>query len=95
VPDPVFLTAQQREAGRKDYSQLAQIDPGNWMPAILIDWARDHPDDPRVPEGLHFAWRVDRFSCDDAKNRTREIVVLMHSRYPDSSWTKKTKYWYK
>ncbi|HLJ28217.1 MAG TPA: hypothetical protein VKY85_16010 [Candidatus Angelobacter sp.] len=95
VPDPAFLTAQERDVALKERSQLVQIGgPGDWMPAILIDWARKHPDDSRVPEALHFAWRVNRFSCDDSKNRTREIFTLLHSRYPDSPWTKKTKHWY-
>jgi len=95
VPEPAFLTAEQRDSGRKDHLQLVQIGkPGDFLPAILIDWARRHPNDPRVPESLHFAWRVVRFSCDEPRNRTREIFLLLHSRYPDSPWTRKTRHWY-
>jgi len=69
-------------------------DCGDWLSNTLLDWAKNHPDDNRSAEALHFAMRVVRFSADGSTKRGHEIYILLHGRYPDSEWAQKTKYWY-
>ena len=69
----------------------------SYLSAAAIAWARAHPSDPRVPEALHLAVRATHFgSSADASTSpySKEAFDLLHARYPDSPWTKQTKYWY-
>jgi len=60
-----------------------------------VAWARQHRDDPRVPEALHLAVRTSRYT-NNAKATTypKQAFQLLHSWYPNSTWTAQTPYWY-
>jgi hypothetical protein len=62
-----------------------------------VDWARKHPDDPRLPEALHRAVQASRYRCTDANTGkySKQAFDLLHGQYPKSKWTDRTKYWYK
>ena len=62
-----------------------------------LDWAQKHPDDPRLPEALHRAVQASRYRCTDADTGkySKQAFNLLHRKYPKSSWTARTKYWYK
>lgn len=95
VPQVAFLSAEQRDRGAREFRQIVDLgSPNDWLADVLIRWAKAHPHDPRSPEALHFAWRAVRYGCDGNKNRSREVFVLLHSRYPSSIWTKKTRVWW-
>jgi hypothetical protein len=69
----------------------------NYLCAAAIAWAKAHPEDPRVPESLHLAVRATRYGAGTDKESSRyskEAFDLLHKKYPDSPWTKQTKYWY-
>ena len=53
-------------------------------------------DDPRVPEALHYFVRARRYGCVDKSihSYSRRVFSLLHRRYPESEWTKKTTYWF-
>jgi TolA-binding protein len=61
-----------------------------------VNFARAHPDDPRVPEALHLAVRSTRLGCTDDQNtkHSKAAFQLLHRNYPRSDWAAKTKYWY-
>ena len=63
---------------------------------VVLDWAKTHPDDPRVPEALHYFVRATRYGCVDKSigPYSRQAFDLLHKKYPASEWTKKTPYWY-
>ena len=67
-----------------------------YLPRIVIEWAKKHPDDTRVPEALHLAVRATRYGCDDVvKNPySHEAFNLLHHNYPKSEWAKKTPFWF-
>ena len=95
VPYPAFLSPEERrEADVEARALEATGSSGDWISGILIDWAKAHPRNSDAPEALHFSWRVMRFACDGNTKRTREVFLLLHKRYPDSAWTKKTPVWY-
>ena len=94
---PAFLTEEQSQQGKAEWKNLHGIGAAEeYLPSVLIRWARTHPDDLRVPEALHFSWRVSRYACskEGAHDYNREAFKLLHKNYPQSEWTKKTKIWY-
>ncbi|HKA53560.1 MAG TPA: hypothetical protein VKJ47_07840 [Candidatus Binatia bacterium] len=60
---------------------------------LVITWAKEHPDDPRIPAALHRAVKSARYGCTSGE-LSRQAFQLLHKRYPESEWTRKTKYWY-
>jgi tetratricopeptide (TPR) repeat protein len=92
---PAFYSAPQKETAAGELRQIFKLgDCGDWLSNTLIEWAKSHPSDERSPEALHFAMRSIRFSADGTTKRSREIYVMLHSRYPNSEWAKKTRFWY-
>ena len=76
---------------------LAMGSSSQYLPKVIIAWAKTHPNDPRVPEALHFSSRVSRYACSrdsDNNNFSHEAFTLLHKNYPQSEWTQKTKYWF-
>ncbi len=92
-----WLTPAEREAGEREWRKLSAIGaaPLYFAPAVL-DWAKAHPDDSRVPEALHYFVRSTRFGCGDNSigPYSRKAFDLLHRKYPKSEWTKKTPYWF-
>jgi hypothetical protein len=62
-----------------------------------IAFARAHPQDPRVPEALALVVRATRFGCNDPGTGefSKSAFDLLHGRYPNTEWAKKTPYWFK
>ena len=95
---PAFLTEQQKQAARSEAETLFGIPTGpNYLGEQVVKWARNHRDDPRVPEALHRVVKSTRFGCTDPETGgySQQAFRLLHRRYPDSEWAAKTKYWYR
>jgi outer membrane protein assembly factor BamD (BamD/ComL family) len=62
----------------------------------VLAYAKQHPQDPRVPQALHLAIRSTRFGCTNAETSrlSKTAFDFLHERYPQSEWTAKTKYYY-
>lgn len=96
-----FLSPAQRTQAEAEWKQLLAIGwAGEYLARETLAWAYKHPEDMRVPEALHFAWRAEHFSCEEyserapRRNLSREIFQLLHNHYPHSPWTRKTQFWY-
>jgi hypothetical protein len=97
LPYPSFLSAEQRRQADQQWRKFRAIGPApRFLPRTVIDWAKQHPDDPRVPEALHLAVRSTRYGCytEERNPYSKEAFTLLHSHYPDSAWAKKTPYWF-
>ncbi|HMD09309.1 MAG TPA: hypothetical protein VKH63_17385 [Candidatus Acidoferrum sp.] len=101
VTAPAFLSAQGKDAAAEEVNALADLPSApRWLGQFTIDWAKVHPDDSRVPEALHNVVRSWRYGCTetdqkDAPNFSKDAFEILHNRYPDNDWTKKTPYWFK
>jgi tetratricopeptide (TPR) repeat protein len=101
VSAPAFLSAQDKNAAAEEVNALAGLPAApRWLGQFTIEWAKAHPDDPRVPEALHNVVRSWRYGCTetnekDAPNYSKDAFEILHTRYPDNDWTKKTPYWFK
>jgi len=85
-----FLDESQKAAVLAEWGKIPSVDE---IFHQVITWAKRKPDDPRVPEALHRAVKSARYGC-TSNDLSKQAFQLLHRRYPDSSWAKKTPYWY-
>lgn len=97
VPTPAFLTPAEKAAGEAQWTGLAKIGAApDYLAAETLAWAQAAPDDPRIPEALHLVVRATRYGCTDDKTSafSKQAFALLHKRYPNNEWTKKTPYYF-
>lgn len=96
--EPPFLSASQRAAATREYSIISRFGAApNFLARQVIQWANTNPTDPRVPEALHLAVNTTRFGCTDKDTGrwSKSAFDLLHRRYGNTTWARKTKYWFK
>ena len=92
-----FLSAADREQAAAEWKKLKSVATGpNWLGAQTLAFAQAHPQDPRVPEALYLVVRATRYGCTDKETGdfSHRAFDLLHRRYPNSEWAKKTPYWF-
>lgn len=97
-PPPRFLSPAEVERGAKEWASLRALGTApNYISRQVIQWANTHPNDPRVPEALHLAVRTTRYGCTDKDTArwSKAAFDVLHRKYPNNFWTKKTPYWFK
>ena len=74
----------------------------------VVAYARAHGDDPLAPEALALTVRATHYGAQDwtgdqaatqkseasVTDLSKEAFTLLHRRYPQSAWAKKTPYYY-
>ena len=93
----LFLSAAEKAAGEREWNTLVPKGAApNYISQQVVQWATRTPDDPRVPEALHLAVTTTRFGCTDENTgrASKAAFDLLHRKYPNSPWAKKTKYWF-
>ncbi|HEX3069062.1 MAG TPA: hypothetical protein VHX14_10845, partial [Thermoanaerobaculia bacterium] len=93
---PKFAKSREiRDAFAAEEKDL-HISGASFMLRGAITWAKEYPDDPRVPEALATAINGTRWSCPD--NTTSKFASaafdVLHSRYGATTWARQTKHWY-
>ena len=58
----------------------------------MLAYAHAHPADPRIPEALHWIVHASHFGASHAHSG-RRAFQLLHRRYPDSVWARRTLVW--
>ena len=94
---PEFLNEGDRVAAASEWKKLVAIPTApNYLPAAVLDFAKQQPEDPRLPEALALAVHSTRYGCTDKETVkfSKAAFDLLHKKYPNSEWAKKTKYWY-
>lgn len=105
---PAFLTKVEFDAGSEQYRKAHEIESSEALiGSRIVDYAKDHPSDPEVPEALWLVVRATHYGCQDwrdsgltgtTSNPSTEVskaaFQLLHKRYPKSPWTLKTPYYY-
>jgi len=94
---PEFLQPTQSLAATQFAALQALGTAPNYFCRLAIAWAEKNPADPRAPEALHLAVRSTRYGCtDDQTGRwSKAAYDLLHKQYPNTTWAKATKYWFK
>ncbi len=101
---PDFMAAQAGKAGAERAYFVSmehgygQTEPAA-MPAGCVDawdemlaYIATHPDDPRAPEALHWLVHVGHFGGSH-DHSGRRAFILLHKRYPNSEWARRTPYY--
>jgi hypothetical protein len=94
---PSFLSPEELEAARSQWRQLSGLGTGpNYLARQTLNWAKEEPQDPRIPEALHLAVRSTRYGCDNRETSrlSHQAFKLLHGRYPNSKWAIETPFWY-
>ncbi len=103
-PCPRFLSAEERKAVKQEGAAVATFGK---TPDVLIrhaiTYANKNPNDPLVPEALHYGVRQTRYAHNDycgaddgetQRNETsklsKESFRLLHKKYAKTEWAKKT-----
>jgi hypothetical protein len=62
----------------------------------VMQWAQAHPDDPDLPWLLYVAVQSTKGGCLDADSHALSMraFTLLHKRFPNDVWTRKTPYFY-
>lgn len=92
-----FFDEAQRTAAKAESARLSASGAGpNYLSRQVVEWVKRNPGDPRAAEALHLAVRSTRYGCTDQETTkfSKAAFQLLHKQYPNSSWAKKTKYWY-
>jgi hypothetical protein len=97
IAPPEFLKPSQAVALRQAAALQALGTAPNYLCRIAIEWAEKNPTDTRAPEALHLAVRSTRYGCTDKETGrwSKAAYDLLHRRYPNTTWAKNTKYWFK
>ena len=96
VPSPRFLGADFLAAAQKERAELRSIGNGNkYLGKRVIEWAKQRPQDPRVPEALFIATMANqsqKYGCDGweyDEDLMRAAQTLLREKYPNSPWAMK------
>jgi hypothetical protein len=98
IRTPLFLTPSQKAEAIQQWTALSRLGAmPNYLSKQAIQWATTNPTDPRAPEALHLAVTSTRYGCSDKETGrwSKAAFDLLHRKYPNTTWAKKTKYWFK
>jgi hypothetical protein len=95
--DPGTLPLDRAEAFPSDAREPVKAHaapPGaTYMWEFILDYATKHPQDPRSPEALHWLIHIGHYGQSHDHSGKRAFMLL-HSRYPNSSWAKLNPFYY-
>ena len=95
---PQFLTDNQLLQAEKEVAKLETIgNAPNVLGQVVLDWARAHAADQRVPKALYLVVKATRYGCtnDETVSYSKAAFDLLHRRYPNNEWAHKTRYYFK
>lgn len=80
----------------EERSRLEKVENAtDYLGKIVIDWATDHPRDPRLPQALHMLVRSTRGGCVDGRSGLSKAMFRhLHYYFPENEWTKRTPVYY-
>lgn len=93
-----FLNAEQRHELAAETTELNDAGPAPvFLSKKCVEWVQAHPQDARNAEALALAVKTSRLvQCNGGDSTYVERAFrLLHNKYPNSDWTKKTPYWFK
>jgi len=94
----LFLSPAEQASAESEWKTLLALNAApNYIVQQVLQWANQAPGDPRLPEALHLAVKTTRFGCTNQESTrwSKAAFDLLHRRYPNSPWAKKTPYWFK
>ena len=96
LPDPAFLSAEDRAAADGEIAMLRQIPcASDYFALSALAWQQAHPRDRRTADILGNAERVIRNGCSTkmTPELSHRLFTLVQTRYPESEWASKYTTW--
>jgi hypothetical protein len=92
-----FLPDVDRTDGAADWKALSASNGANYLAAETVKYVKANPADPRAAQALALAVRATHFSTtnDETGSFSKQAFDLLHAEYPNTTFAKTTKYWYK
>jgi hypothetical protein len=96
TPLPAFLERDSDKVAEEIAQLERQGNAAEFLGRIVLSWAKDHPEDPRVPEALHRVVVATHLGCADigTPEISKAAFQLLQRNYSNSEWAKRTPYWY-
>lgn len=92
-----FISKEELAQATQEVSKLSKVQTApNYLTQNVLAYAKLFPQDPRIPQALHLAIRATRYGSVDKSTTllSKQAFQLLHRKYKNSRWTKKTPYWY-
>ncbi|PWT88965.1 MAG: hypothetical protein C5B55_12165, partial [Blastocatellia bacterium] len=96
VPGPQFLAAPLSLSAERERAALNNLGSAkSYLGKKVLAWARQAPDDPRIPEALFIALKANegyKYGCESWEHNeeiTKEAETLLRGRYANTEWTVK------
>jgi hypothetical protein len=96
VSKPMFLSAQQIDIARQERAALIDLGDGRtYLGKRVIEWAKESPKDPRIPQALFIAAEANKpykYGCkawEGDEEIEKEAAAILFDRYSQSSWAAK------
>ncbi|MBX9687875.1 MAG: hypothetical protein K2X27_14310 [Candidatus Obscuribacterales bacterium] len=91
-----LLSPAELKILQKERDLIYKNPPSKFLGEAIIGWSKIKPDDPRVPEALYKLNRLPKWSAltKQGSGYSHKAYLILHQKYPKSSWTKKAVCWY-
>lgn len=94
----LFLSDSERAAAEKEWKTLQSLGAApNYLAREVIEFANTRSGGPKNAEALHLVVMSTRFGCTNQESGkwSKAAFDLLHRKYPNTPWAKKTPYWFK
>ena len=94
----LFLSPADQATAEREWKTLLAVEAApNYIAQQVLQWASQTPNDPNLPEALHLAVKTTRYGCPNQESGrwSKAAFELLHRKYPNTTWAKKTPYWFK
>lgn len=93
----VFLKPADLAKAKAEVATINSYGTGpDYLGKVVIDYARKHLSDQRVPEALHLIVKATKLGATDDKTSaiSKQAFQILHQNYKGNPWTVKTPYYY-
>ncbi len=93
VPKLFFLSTQQLETAQRERAALIAVGDGkSYLGRRVLEWTKESPNDPRIPEALFIAVKANesyKYGCngwENDKDTLDKLAELLQTRYAGTVW---------
>jgi hypothetical protein len=97
LPSPTFLDKDSDKTAAEIARLEKQGNAAEFLGGIVLSWAKEHPEDIRLPEALHRVVVATHVGCADTGTPevSKAAFQALQRNYPQSEWAKRTPFWYR
>ncbi|MGR8998133.1 MAG: hypothetical protein ACU88J_03685 [Gammaproteobacteria bacterium] len=96
-PAPAFFTQAEIAEAATENAKIAALTGGaNFLATQTVQWAKQQPNEKRLPEALHMAVKATRYGCQNCATgkASKAAFNVLTKRFKTTEWKKKTPYWF-